>query len=144
MSDSVVIAIINVIGLVVVAVVGKIKLDRIGEDAAKARAGATQLHRNGGSTMADGVARIEAKSDRIEAKVDDQGRQLRRVEDDVAQLRREQLADRERFGTLEERVDDGLKEHVTFRRALVVGTGASRAPQAKAAAHHRRWPFGAG
>lgn len=137
MSDGVIIALVNAVALVVVAVVGKIKLDRIGEDAAQARKGAAQLHRNGGSTMADGVARIESK-------VDDQGRRLKRVEDDVAQSRREQLTDRERVGTLEERVDDGLKEHVSFRRALVVGTGASRSPQAKATAHHRRWPFGAG
>lgn len=136
MSEGVVIAIINVIGLVVVAVVGKIKLDRIGEDAAQARKGAAQLHRNGGSTMADGVARIESK-------VDDQGRRLERVEGDVSQSRREQLADRERVGQLEERVDDGLKEHVTFRRAIAA-PGASRPPHTKAEAHSRRWPFGAG
>lgn len=130
-SDTVWIAILGIVGTaltvlgaIAVALINR-RLDIIGKDAAEARAGAAQLHRNGGSTLADSAARTEqAVADlrgevaAISGQVQAVDSRTARIGDEVTQGRREALADRERMGVLEERVDAGLAEHATFRDQL--------------------------
>lgn len=118
MTEAIWIALLGLLGVVATTVgsvmVARIntQLKRIGADAAEARHQTKNSHEE---NLRDALDR---QHDETKKAIEHLDSRTARIGDEVSQGRREALADRERIDALTQRVDDGLREHSTFRQQL--------------------------